>query len=304
MKKKLCFFSLTQYFFIHVLTYLFICSSTQAYVPRGPQESYYGKFLFSMITKKVQHTENFNFKKIIHEILNQTHYPNDGQFDELDPLPERNLYHFHTRDCSSHDQSCFVHTPISYEEARKVILLEFFFDKKTSSITDVYCNYSFPNSPTSLPSHLTVNVEHAWPQSRFSKSSHTASIQKSDLHHLFPVPSWINSTRSNLPYGEGQQTKIIPNCPNSALAIDDLSGKKVFSPPTKHRGNVARAMFYFAVKYNQKISPVEEMTLRNWHLQDPVDEKERSQMERIFQLQKTRNPFIDYPHLVSLIEDF
>ena len=42
-----------------------------------------------------------------------------------------------------------------------------------------------------------VNCEHTWPQSQFGR----AEPMKSDLHHLFPTESRVNSARTHLRFG-------------------------------------------------------------------------------------------------------
>jgi deoxyribonuclease-1 len=48
----------------------------------------------------------------------------------------------------------------------------------------------------------------------------------------------------------------------------------------------------------------EEPSLRLWHVQDPPDARERARNAAIEVAQGSRNPFIDYPHLVDRIANF
>ena len=84
----------------------------------------------------------------------------------------------------------------------------------------------------------------------------------------------------------------------------NADGDKRFEPREVHRGNVARALFYFSVIYDQPIEPFEEVVLRQWHIDDPVDQRERERNQKIATIQLSRNPFIDYPDLVERIGDF
>ena len=120
------------------------------------------------------------------------------------------------------------------------------------------------------------------------------------MHHLFPVNSRANSTRSTRMFADVYYGKPVVNCEISQY--DD--NYPYFEPPANHRGNVARAIFYFAVRYKGEISKREEDALRRWHEQDPVDEAERIRNDKIYELQGNRNPFIDYPELVGRISNY
>lgn len=216
--------------------------------------------------------------------------------------------------------SCYRHGLNDYTYSRLTIYNE--LDNKVSPngapyVSDVYCNQRFPldNSGRSRMKDKggyqgqvggqprgDINIEHTWPKSKFT-NQFSFDLQKGDLHHLFPSNGTINGIRSSYPFGEVVtiQDKI-NNCP-SVLGLDS-QGHEVFEPEDHHKGNVARALFYFAIRYNMEIKPFEEEVLRKWHILDPVDDAERERNEKIFKIQKNRNPFIDFPALVNLIKDF
>jgi deoxyribonuclease I len=169
-------------------------------------------------------------------------------------------------------------------------------------ITDVYCQkeYNVPG-PGKMPNNSMLNVEHTWPQSQFGGSG--KGLQKSDMHHLFASDSKLNSDRGSLPFGTVLQEKKALKCPVSRVGYDS-SGRTVFEPPTDHKGNVARALFYFAARYSMKIDPVQEAALKEWNHEDPVDEAEILRNDEIENIQGNRNPFIDKPELADAIADF
>ena len=78
----------------------------------------------------------------------------------------------------------------------------------------------------------------------------------------------------------------------------------IFEVRPKFRGDIARAHFYFAVRYNQPIPQDEENILRAWHHEDPVDARERKRNNEIEKVQLNRNCFVDRPDFVDLIADF
>lgn len=151
------------------------------------------------------------------------------------------------------------------------------------------------------------NTEHSWPQSQGAKNEPA----KSDLHHLFPVDGHANSVRGNFPFGEpscakdttGQSGHCSFGEGGSFFGADD-SGKKVFEVREEKRGDIARAHFYFAVRYNLHIPNAEEVVLRAWSDADPVDATELRRNAAVQALQNNRNPFVDRPDFVAKISDF
>jgi endonuclease I len=124
-----------------------------------------------------------------------------------------------------------------------------------------------------------------------------------DLHNLFPATSSVNSSRGNLEFGEVGAEYTRP-CARAKRGPVRGGGPVVFEPPDEHKGNVARALFYFALRYDLQISPQQEAFLRTWNHLDPVDAAEASRNEEIFQIQGNRNPFIDQPEWADDIQDF
>lgn len=202
------------------------------------------------------------------------------------------------------------HRSFSYEEARIKLFNEIYLQNNLNGyfIEGVYCqekHYPFsgqhPNGR--VPNPRIFNTEHTWPQSKFS-TRFSKDEQKSDLHHLYPTFSKINSERGSLPFADVNSRREL-SCDESLSGSPVRGGRgNYFEPPQEHKGNVARAMFYFSVRYQISIDPVQELYLRLWHEEDPSDEMERIHHERIYQLQGNRNPFIDDATLVNLINDF
>ena len=92
-------------------------------------------------------------------------------------------------------------------------------------------------------------------------------------------------------------------CPQNKLG-KNAEGDTVFEVPDSQKGNTARAIFYFATRYQMKVDSTEEETLRKWNAQDPVDAEEYNQNVLINQLQGSRNPYIDFPDLLERINHF
>ncbi len=261
------------------------------------QIPYYGKEFFSELGAGANDKSLLMRLKVI---LKSYHTVRKGQLDEIGA------------GCAGGD--CYVHTPIGYKGARFFLLSDFYLIKMPNGygVHDVYCDRDVrPEDfkgrhgagPNQLPDDTVVNVEHTWPQSKFT-GRYSAEMQKSDLHHLFPTNSKTNSIRGNNPFGEVERDLQELDCRNVRTGIAAGGHEEIFEPPQEHKGNVARALFYFATRYDMQISSQEEMFLRKWHKEDPVDETEQIRNQRIFEAQNDRNPFIDYPELVDKVDNF
>ena len=207
---------------------------------------------------------------------------------------------------------CYAQRSLGYDGARRVMFGKLFLknDGNGFYIQDVYCQKQFGAGaqvgPNAIPNQNQINCEHTWPQSKFS-SNYSKDIQKADLHHLFPADSKANSIRGNQDFadvnhdtGDLAQDK----CASSKFGNSATSGGDGFEPPLTHKGNVARALFYFSVRYKISIPKEEESVLRRWNDLDPVDQEQMDRNNAIFNAQANRNPFIDYPQLVNYISKF
>jgi endonuclease I len=146
------------------------------------------------------------------------------------------------------------------------------------------------------------NTEHSWPQSTFS----SADPMVSDINHLFPVDEPANSARSNYPFGpvvsgitwQSGGSKLGRNAANTI----------VFEPRDSHKGDVARVMFYFLLRYPTNygtfMDATQEAALRLWYKADPVSTKEILRCNAIAVYQGKRNPLIDHPEFVDRISYF
>lgn len=151
------------------------------------------------------------------------------------------------------------------------------------------------------------NREHVWAKSHGDFG--TTIGPGTDIHHLRPTDVLVNSSRGNLDFDTGGS--LIKGC---SYCLKDGDS---FEPPNYVKGDVARILFYMAVRYekgdlvdlelNDVVNNGENpyhgklSVLLEWHLQDPVDDFERNRNNVIQELQGNRNPFIDYPEWAHLI---
>ena len=208
--------------------------------------------------------------------------------------------------------NCYGHRVLGYDGARKVLFGKLHIESNNGQyfIKDVYCHKIFAGGanvrPGAIPNNNQINCEHTWPQSKFS-GLYPKEMQKSDLHHLYPTDSKANSVRGNFDFAEiTHENGMLDGCEASKSGSSNEGGgsDELFEPPSEHKGNVARALFYFSVRYKITIPKNEEPVLRRWNELDPVDDAERERNEQIYYAQGNRNPFIDFPNLANYINKF
>ncbi|MBN8228582.1 endonuclease [Corallococcus macrosporus] len=184
------------------------------------------------------------------------------------------------------------HKDLGYNGARKVIFTT--LDNHDGVVTCVYTGKEVKTNK--IPSSNVMNTEHTWPQSKGATGA-----AKADLHHLFPTDSKANSIRGNWPFGTVKNVKWEEN---GAKFGTDEKGRTVFEPPDAHKGNVARALFYFSTVYNKHIPADDEAVLKQWNTLDKVDAAEVKRNDVIETYQQNRNPFVDDASLADRIADF
>ena len=192
-----------------------------------------------------------------------------------------------------------------------------YLDTRDGVLIGVYGGYSVDipagqdPSSTAYQSGSGISAEHTWPQSKGSGNE----PQKSDMHHLFPVKQTINSARSNRPYSNivdsNTDTWYIDASSQSSIPASNIDGysendgsfpsnanySSRFEPREVHKGNAARAVFYYYVIYNSTISDpnffeAQKDVLLQWHEQDAVDQNEYDRSQWIAEQQGTNNPFV------------
>ena len=162
---------------------------------------------------------------------------------------------------------------------------------------DTYYKDPFEINLSKSNDNFKLNIEHTWPQSKGAKELPA----NSDMHHLFVTSKESNSKRANLPFCNAEYDYW--QMEGSIHGFDQYA-QDCFESQDLHKGNVARAMFYFSIRYNLPIDKDQEVVLRQWHKLDPVDNRELERNEIIQSLQGNSNLFITHPEFVNLIEDF
>ncbi|MEL6820864.1 MAG: endonuclease, partial [Calditrichota bacterium] len=200
-------------------------------------------------------------------------------------------------------------TVLNYDNARDTLYSKIY--NVSDSLSCVYTDYTIYINPAVDPStdafNKGVNAEHSWPQSKGASGGNAHS----DMHHIYPAKSNVNSSRNNHPYDEIDDAEkdnwyvtdqTVTSEPGSLInqysEKDNDSSR--FEPREDHKGNVARAMFYFYTMYKTEADAADpdffdlQMdAFYNWHYLDPVDSAEvaRNDIIALYQSNKA-NPFI------------
>lgn len=200
---------------------------------------------------------------------------------------------------------------LGYTDARDVLYGTIDL-KDGNQLSCVYTGYTITLDITLDPStnayNQGINCEHTWPQSMGAGDE----PQKSDMHHLFPCKSNVNSSRGNDPYAEipdedtdtwyrndySQETVPTEYIDEYAEKFNpDDPNDETFEPREDHKGDASRAMFYFFAMYNDVADTnfwnEQRDVLLDWHYYDEVDTWELDRTWEIASYQENQpNPFV------------
>lgn len=203
-----------------------------------------------------------------------------------------------------------VSNPLGYNSARDAMYGS--IDNKNGNIVCVYTGYTITANTRGDAFSKGINTEHTWPQGMFDKDE----PMRGDIHHLFPTVIDVNGDRSNFPFDEipdnetdrwyintDEQTSI----PTSNIdEYSELLSGSSFEPREDHKGNVARAIFYFWAIYQNTNDVSDDASFFNgmkdvlltWHDLDAVDDAEVARSLGAESAQGNKNPFVHDTTLV------
>ena len=188
------------------------------------------------------------------------------------------------------------------------------------------------------------NREHSWPKTRGFDSE--SSPAYTDCHHLFACDSNTNSTRNDSFFGSVNEASASSEvCTDENLGLGGStdcnygtntdsgfeggdSRNDFWEVWSGRRGDVARAMFYMAIRCEGDAPKEPDLKLTSqtseqlvsckecyltgavaymglldvlleWHEADPVDDHERRRNTIVYLFQGNRNPFVDHPEWVN-----
>jgi endonuclease I len=205
------------------------------------------------------------------------------------------------------------HTELSYAAVTNALKVT---DEDTINTNNVICFYTGWSYPKSYfgNNYNNWNREHTWSKSHGGFGD--IPPEGTDLHHLRACDASVNSAKSNRDFSKGTTQYFDDGVPTGCYTATDI-----WEPRDADKGDVARALFYMAVRYegdngetNLELANYVNTapdgqplygnldTLLKWHNQDPVNDWERNRNDKIYyQYQANRNPFVDHPEYVDLI---
>lgn len=245
------------------------------------------------------------------------YYGEDYAYESLSALDSDALY------SSLHDLMTDTHTAYTTYNGIRYQLDETDADPTDSSkLVLFYCRAS---SGGSWDSGATWNREHVWPKSH---GTFYQSGAGSDLHHIRPSWTAINTVRGNLPFGEVTGTyKTASASVGGKTCVGGTYNSQYFEPIDEVKGDIARILLYVYVAYEQPnlyrdvdtslLPPLDRDdsvadgkkviesldVLLSWMTLDPVDEWEMSRNDVIESIQGNRNVFVDYPEYAFQLFD-
>ena len=198
-------------------------------------------------------------------------------------------------------------------------------DQDPNNTNNVLTVYSGTSEPKFDSPSLTWNREHCWPRGYgLSATGDEGSADESDLFNLRACLTDVNQTRGDRVYDQADPAHptdpaVAP--PGAPLCLYDANSRQggLWTPRPSEKGDLARAMFYMAVRYDGSDAGTLDLeldqtanasqavfgnltTLLQWHLDDPVSAEERRRNDLIHdRYQGNRNPFVDRPEFVAKI---
>ncbi|MDT0557299.1 endonuclease [Ichthyenterobacterium sp. W332] len=159
------------------------------------------------------------------------------------------------------------------------------------------------------------NREHIVPQSAFN----SASPMQNDIHHVIPSDGFVNGARGSVPFGIVATADYTSDngSKRGSSGVPGYSGT-VFEPIDEFKGDIARAILYFAVRYQNNVDTygfemfngTEDQVFETWAIDmlldwhyniDPVDNREIIRNNAAYNYQGNANPFVNHPEYANLI---
>ncbi|CAL6041586.1 Extracellular_nuclease [Hexamita inflata] len=205
-------------------------------------------------------------------------------------------------------------TQLGYNRAREYMYGYIYNDPDLNALTCIYtgtqmsCPYN--SNSVNCDKEDNLNCEHTVPQSFFGKNE----PMRSDLHHLRPTGADVNAARSNFPFNQledkyideyyGINYQVQQTKPSDVQNWSKLDEEHAFEPRDAQKGDTARAVSYFYVRYPNKGGNVNRVFqnvdyMIEWDEQFPPTELQQQQYNRAVEIQGNKNPFQEERGLVA-----
>lgn len=204
----------------------------------------------------------------------------------------------------------YPHYQVFYSEYADTYINKFACRDTAGGFKALTCVYSGENLVYYPPFYFdTYSREHTFCHSWMPTYPADNPEQKEydDYHNLFPA-NFPNANQKRLNYP--LDIVVTPTFTFLEGTLGkDANNNTVYEPRDAHKGDAARAMFYMCTAYhtvNGKNwflpSYQSQDILKQWHLQDPVDNWEVARNDFLDSLQGNRNPFVDHPEYACYID--
>lgn len=252
--------------------------------------------------------QNFSLILILGALTASAGVP-DGYYDSLTGLTGKSLRQAAAKIVKQH------HTAISYGTNTWEA-----FEK-----TDVHLVNGVPtwwdmyssNNVSVASGHPGMNIEHSVANSWWGGTKNDAY---KDIVHLNPSNIDANSRKSNYPLGEIGTLTWDNGVTFVGKPVSGQGGgsNMVYEPADEYKGDFARVFMYMFTTYeniswqdkydwmynkgsDDFFNPWAIELLLKWHRQDPVSQKEIDRNNAIYEVQHSRNPFVDSPELAEYV---
>ena len=276
--------------------------SFQLRLPKFPFKVYKSNsYNLGLITTNTQHNLSYHPKYYVYYTIDELHTQVIDLYNLYFEFKYNDIFDEFTYNKSgielknSLKQYLEGHTVLSYKEAREKMFGE--IDNYDGKVECIYTGRKIEATGIPDVGQTGFNTEHTWPQAFFAKDDTAA---RSDIFHLYPSDETANNKRANYPFDK--VTQIQWQNGGSKLG-KSATGETVFEPRDESKGNIARSLFYFALRYDNPNNFLnsQEKTLREWFYNDMVDTLESARNKKIYQFQNRYNPFISHPGFLERI---
>lgn len=231
-----------------------------------------------------------------------------------------------------HDITTSEHSPVSYDylwTSFQSTDVDNYYESD-GTVMDMYSenpsaadpynfNYTGDQCGTYVAEGGCYNREHTFPKAWWGGAE--SGDKYTDLNQVIPSDGYVNNRRANYPLGEVGTASWTSNN-GSKVGSSSYSGVSgtVFEPIDEFKGDLARMLFYMATRYKDEIlgwvsansgSGIEVVfqasgdfqpdylnMLYEWHLADPVSQKEIDRNDEVYDDQGNANPYINHPEWV------